>query len=128
MENNELKQFVESVAEIKTITPKREGSVIGEPEIVIRNGKVIELGDDENPTLGFKLIKLKDQIKACELGCGQTVKNQIIEKRMAFHPEAHWRTYCKQCKGYLHPDGVTIVKGGHRIQSIFLDYFKKKNK
>jgi len=101
MENKQVIEFVEGVAKIKR---------------------------DKNPTAGFELIKLKDRIGVCEMGCGEIVKNQIVERRMAFTPERHWRTYCRTCQSFLHPDGETIVKGGHKIQAIYSAYFNEKNK
>jgi len=101
MENKLVKEFIEGVAKIK---------------------------QDKNPTAGFELVKLKDRVGLCEMGCGELVKNQIIERRKSFTPIPHWRTYCKNCQCFLHPDGETIVKGGHKIQAIYSSYFNERNK
>jgi len=101
MENKQVIEFVENVAKIKL---------------------------DSNPTAGFELVKLKDRITECELGCGESVKNQVIERRLVFTPKIHWRIHCKNCHKFLHPDGVTLVSGAHKIQSISLAYFNDQNK
>jgi hypothetical protein len=129
MKNQDIKQFIESVAEIKLLQPSKDTTKDSDDinEVVYR-GERIEINKKHNPTLGYKFLKLKDTSKLCDMGCNKIVTNQVIEKRLAFTPETHWRTYCKSCQGFLHPDGVTIVKGGHTIQAIYLAYFKDKNK
>jgi hypothetical protein len=79
-----------------------------------------------NPTLGFKFIKLKDIERECQLGCGKIVKNQKLEKRLAFTPIKHWRTRCTTCQSYVHPNGVDLIKGAHLVQATFLRHFTDK--
>jgi len=101
MKNEDINEFVESVAKVKY---------------------------DKNSTVGFELVKLKDRSHVCQMGCGNIVTNQVIERKRAFTPQPHWRTHCKNCQAFLHPDGVNIVKGSHKIQSIFMAYFNERNK
>ena len=70
----------------------------------------------ENPTLGFDLVKLKDKHSICQLGCGEVVTNQVIERRLATTPKKHWRTRCKNCDRYVGPDGQTFIKASHAVQ------------
>jgi hypothetical protein len=77
----------------------------------------------ENPTLGFDLIKVKEQHKVCELGCGEVVTDQIIEKRHAMTPKPHWRTRCKNCDCYVSPDGLGFIKGSHAVQNAYARHF-----
>lgn len=129
MKNEDIKQFVKSVAEIKELKPATDGSRPPEEMTpVLYQGEWIEIDRDNNPTLGFKFIKLKDRYSECRLGCGEIVKNQIIEKRLALTPERHWRTHCRQCQAFVHPDGSTLIKGAHKIQAIYMAYFNEKNK
>jgi hypothetical protein len=129
MKKEDIKQFVESVAEIKLLQPSRDTSKDNnEINEVVYDGEKIEINNKHNPTLGYKFLKLKDNSKLCEMGCNKIVTNQIIEKRLAFTPERHWKTYCRTCQTYLHPDKKTLVKGSHAIQSIYLAYFNERNK
>ena len=131
MKNQDIKEFVESVAIInktkKWTKPRRVKQVIEnefcEEEII----EIIETGMD-NDTLPIEIEKLKPINKICALGCGEIVTNQVVEQRLAFTPQQHWRTHCTNCQKFLHPDGVTLIKGAHLIQSIFAAYFNDKNK
>ena len=126
MNNKQIRDFVESVAEIKQLKPVTDGSRPPEDATeVFYNGEWIEVGPKTNPTLGFKFIKLKDVERPCVLGCGNQVTDQKIERRLVFTPVRHWRTRCANCQCYVHPDGVSIVKGGHAIQAEFLKHFNK---
>jgi hypothetical protein len=132
MKNQDIKQFIESVAVInrskKWAKPKRVKQIVenefGEEETI----EVFESGEDNNDTLPIEIKKLKPITKLCDMGCGKIVTDQIIERRLVFTPETHWRTHCRNCQKFLHPDGVTLIHGAHLIQSIFLTYFNNKNK
>ena len=125
MDNKQIKDFVESVAEIKLLKPVTDGSRPPDDATeVFYNGEWIEVSQKANPTLGFKFIKLKDVERECELGCGKIVKNQKLERRLAFTPVKHWRTRCTKCQAYVHPNGVDLIKGSHLVQATFLKHFK----
>jgi hypothetical protein len=128
MKNKDIKQFVESVAEIKELKPVIDGNFSEDETVVFYNGEWIQLDKNVNPTLGYKFIKLKDRTKLCELNCGDIVNNQVIEKRVVITPEPHWITYCKTCQHYLHPNGKDFVKGSYAIQTIYMAYFNNQNK
>jgi hypothetical protein len=132
MDKNELRQRLEQVAELKDIKPPRTANYRPAIEYIT---EVDELGEEyqvpveitENPTLGFQLVKLKDQHRVCELGCGEIVTNQVIEKRYGQTPKSHWKTRCKNCDCYLTPDGLGFIKGGHQIQHAYMKYFNMVN-
>jgi hypothetical protein len=122
MENKQFKDFVQSVAEIKDLSPKKDPNIrldADAEETVRRGNEWVELTAKSNPTLGFKFIKLKEQHRLCELGCGDIVANQVVEKRMAFTPKPHWRTRCQNCGCYLSPDGEGFIEGGHKAAAAF---------
>lgn len=126
MEKKQLKDFIESVAEIKELAPKKDPKIRlddGVNELVRHGDEWVEINSKENPTLGFKFIKLKDKHQSCELGCGDIVTNQVIERRLALTPEKHWRTRCQNCGCYLSPDGQGFLEGGHQIQAAYVKYF-----
>lgn len=129
MDKNKFKEFLESVGEVKAIKPTKTQSVRqsdeDEIEEVKYDGRMISIGFEDNPTLGFKLVKLKENIRACELGCGQIVADQKIEKRFATSPLPHWKTRCGNCGFYLSPDGKELLKGGHLAQSAYVAWFNK---
>lgn len=127
MDKKEFKQFIESVAEIKELKPVKITSIRqsdDEPNEVKIDGEWEEIDFHNNPTLGFKFVKLKDRFAACTLGCGDIVSNQVIEKKIYTYPEMHWRTNCKNCGCCLSPDGSGFIKGGSNIQTAFINYFK----
>lgn len=133
MDKNELKQRIQEVAIIKEKKPTKSPT-----HNRLAKEVVIEVDDDgeeyevereitENPTLGFELVALKDQHRVCELGCGNIVSNQKIEKRLTHYPEPHWRTRCVNCTRYISPlDGTMVEK--NKIQSVYWTYFYRKNK
>jgi hypothetical protein len=128
MENKQFKDFVQSVAEIKDLSPKKDPNVRldADAEEKVRIGdEWIEITAKSNPTLGFKFIKLKEQHRACQLGCGDSVVNQVVEKRLAHTPEKHWRTRCANCGCYVSPDGLGFIEGSHQIQAAYLRHFNK---
>lgn len=132
MDKKEFRTLLEQVAELKDIKPARTANYRPAIEYIT---EVDEDGEEyqvpveitENPTLGFQLIKLKDQHRLCELGCGEIVTNQIIERRYAQTPKKHWRTRCKNCDCYLGPDGKDFIKGSHAVQHAFARYFNDKS-
>lgn len=128
MDKKDFKDFLESVAVIKELKPVTTGFRLDENSggEVRYNDEWIEVGKQGNPTLGYKFVKLKEQHRLCELGCGKVVSNQVIEKRLATHPKHHWRTRCTNCECFVSPDGVGLIKGGHQIQAAFMRWFKGK--
>lgn len=128
MDQNELRLWLEQVAELKDRKPSRTANHRPAIEYVT---EVDEDGEEyqvpveikDNPTLGFELVKIKDTHRLCELGCGEIVTNQVIEKRHAMTPKSHWRTRCKNCDCYVSPDGKGFIKGSHAVQHAFARHF-----
>ena len=128
MDKEQLRKRLEEVAVLKDNKPARTANYRPAIEYIT---EVDEDGEEyqvpvqitENPTLGFELVKLKDQHKLCELGCGEIVTNQIIEKRFGATPKSHWKTRCKNCDCYVSPDGEGFIKGGHQIQHAYMKHF-----
>mgnify|MGYP000075922725 CR=1 FL=1 len=81
---------------------------------------------DDNPTLGYELVGLKPVLRACELGCGDTIAGQVVEKRYCTGPVPHWRTRCRTCGYYVSPDGKYFVDGAHAIAAEYVKYFNKQ--
>jgi hypothetical protein len=132
MEQNKFRAFVDEVAIIKKTKryakPHKVIQIIenefGEEELI----ETFEVDEDSNPTTPIEIEDLKPIERLCELGCGKIVSNQVVEKRLSITPRRHWRTHCHTCHAFVHPDGVTIVEGAHKIQSIFMAYFNEQNK
>lgn len=130
MDSKQIKEFIKTVAEIKERKPVRNashGRVEKEwvTEIDPATGEEIEVERNvplENDTLGFDLVKIKPQNKLCELGCGEIVTDQVIEKRLADYPKKHWKTRCKNCQLYLTPDGEGLVKSTE-INAYYIKWF-----
>jgi hypothetical protein len=128
MDKNEFRARLEEVAVLKDLKPARTANYRPAIEYIT---EVDELGEEyqvpveitENKTLGFELVKVKDQHKLCELGCDKIVPNQVIERRLATTPKKHWRTRCRNCDCYVAPDGVGLIKGSATVQNAFVRYF-----
>lgn len=127
MDKKKFVDFIESVAEVKHLKPATSPSIrlddTHQNDVKVGD-EWIHINKDINPTLGLKFIKLKDQHRLCELGCGDIVSNQVVEKRLSTHPEVHWRTRCKVCDCFVSPDGEGFIKGGHQIQAAYMRWFK----
>jgi hypothetical protein len=125
----EIKEFIQQYAEVKILKPVSDPNIRVDPdneETVVYNGELIRLTANENPTLGFKFIKLKDKFGICEMGCGEVIVNQLIERRLVFTPKKHWRTRCATCNKYKSPDGKTIINNSATIQREYVKYFNER--
>lgn len=140
MDANKLKALLNEVAIVKDI-----GLDIGpNGKILTGHGRarpkkvkqtiINEFGEEEeieieeimyNPTLGYVIVGLKERNAVCELGCGEVVSNQKIQKKLVFSPERHWRTYCTNCKKTVGPDGE-LIYGQMNAQNAFSKYFFNK--
>jgi hypothetical protein len=126
MKKEDIQQFIKTVAIVEEAKPKKDPSIRldDDAQDIVRVGNEwVEVTAKSNPTLGLKVIKLKDRHQACELSCGTIVTNQVIEKRLAFTPERHWRTRCQNCGKYLAPNGNGLIEGGHLIAQVYLRHF-----
>lgn len=126
MDKNKLKEFIKEVAEIEELSPKKDPAVRLDNDaydVVRVKDEWVEITAKSNPTLGFKFKKLKDRHAVCELGCGDIVSNQTVEKRLCHHPEKHWRTKCMTCGCFVSPDGEGFIEGAHQIQAAYIRYF-----
>ena len=126
MDKKTLKELIETVAEIKELKPATSPTMRLDDthQNDVRVGdEWVHINKDANPTLGFKIVKLKDKTRPCSLGCGLEVTNQLVESRIATHPYKHWRTRCDTCKKYVSPDGKGFVEGGGaHIQNAYTAY------
>lgn len=130
MDKNEYRRRLEEVAVIKEKKPvKTAEQPRWAKEIVIEideeTGEEIEVEREvtENPTLGIEIVKIKDSVKLCELGCGDVVTNQLIEKKLHLFPKKHWRETCKNCNLTPHPAGIGFIKGGAQVQNEYRRYY-----
>jgi hypothetical protein len=128
MNPKEFRQRLETLAVLKDRKPTKSANHRPAIEYIT---EIDEDGEEyqvpveitHNPTLGFELIKVHDQHKICELGCGEVVTNQIVEKRYGQTPKPHWKTRCKNCDCYVSPDGEGFIKGSHAVQNAYARYF-----
>lgn len=127
MDKNKLIELIKEVAEVKELKPVTSPTMrlddTHQNDVKVGD-KWIHINKESNPTLGIKFIKLKPKHRLCELGCGDIVSDQVIEKRLATHPQPHWRTRCSTCECFVSPDGKGFIKGGHQIQSAYMRWFK----
>ena len=128
-----FKEQLEQLAEIRDRKPVRNS---GQRPAIEYITEIDEFGEEysvpveikHNDTLGFELVKLRDQHKICELGCGDVVTNQVIQKRLCSSPKPHWRTRCDNCSGWQNPTSTGIIKGAHAIQNAYVEFFNLNKK
>lgn len=129
MDNKKFEEQLNSLAELKPKKPvKNAGFRVDENsggEVRWRD-QVISVNEHENPTLNYQLVKVKHEPKLCDLGCGDIVINQVIEKRFCLTPQKHWRTKCNSCGLYLTPDGKGFANG-QNIAVAYRIHFAPKN-
>lgn len=126
MDKKSIREFLETVGEIKDLTPTTNPGIRLDPDskdVVKYNGDWVEIKAKDNPTLGFKFIKLKPVARDCQLGCGKKCEDQVIEHKVYTYPQVHWRTYCKSCQHTVSPDGQTMLRGPMVIQKAFCAWF-----
>lgn len=127
MDKQQLKDFVQSVAEIKELKPATSPTMrlddTHQNDVKVGNNW-IHINKESNPTLGFKFVKLKDNYRPCQLGCGDMVNNQVVESRVCSTPVPHWRTRCDSCGCFVSPDGQGFIEGAHQVQAAFMRYFR----
>jgi hypothetical protein len=129
MDNKKFEEQLNSLVELKPKKPKKSpGFRVDENSggEVRWGNEVISVNEHENPTLNFELVKVKHEPKLCELGCGDIVVNQVIEKRLCITPVRHWRTKCNSCSLFLSPDGLGFVES-HNILNAYRIHFSPKN-
>jgi hypothetical protein len=123
----EFYAWLSTVAEIEQPVPKKDPNIkqydTDEYFEIEIDDEVVILNNRSNPTLQPKIKRLKPKTKMCELGCGELIADQVIEKRFCFSPERHWRTRCQNCGKYVNPSGGELVDGGHRIAVVYSKYF-----
>jgi len=131
MKKQQILDFLETVAEIQpkkpAKSPEHRLDATHTNDVVI-DGEWVTINQKNNPSLGVKIIKLKDRHAVCELGCGDIVTNQVIESRICFHPESHWRTRCMNCGCYPTPDGKGFVQGSNGIAAAYRAWLLEKKK
>ena len=75
--------------------------------------RLTELAELKTPeteaTLDIEIKKLKAKYAECELGCGELVKNQVIESYRMTFPVDHMRIRCVNCKMCKHPNGKDLI-------------------
>ena len=128
MDKQKLIDLVSQVAEIKilkpTTTPTMRLDDTHQNDVKVGD-EWVHINKDANPTLGFKIVKIKPVQRLCELGCGDVIANQQVEKRLCITPVNHWRTQCITCGKFISPDGQGFIKGAHSIQAAYMLHFKK---
>lgn len=129
MDQEEFIKRLAQFAELKEIKPpktagRREAS---EEEIIERNGKILVLDKDTNPTLTYEVKKLKNSARACDY-CDQKVKDQVISKRWLNFPKGHWRESCNSCKMTKNPETGCFDIKDIAAPAFFASYFYHRNK
>jgi PHP family Zn ribbon phosphoesterase len=128
MDPKEFRSRLDELAVIKETKPKSKPKMIKEMHVdEFGEEYTIEVPEwTHNPTIPYKLEKIKPKSQACVLGCGNIVENQVVERRLALTPQKHWRTRCQNCTRYVHPTGNGFIEDSHQIASEYIKYFRDK--
>ena len=141
MDKKLLRSLLEEVAVIKDVgidigpngrelLPSHKIKTIKEIQTIINEfGEEIEEEIEipiHNPTVPYILGELKPKYRACELGCGKIIADQIIQKRKYQQPVPHWRTLCTTCVRGLSPDGTHMIRNGTPLNQAYLQWFNNK--
>jgi hypothetical protein len=124
MDNEEFLSRLTELAELQVI--KVAGPAQRKPDehlIVWRNGQEYEIDDKANPTLYYRIKKIKNNVRKCE-DCGRRVKERIVTKKLLSFPVVHWRQSCNTCKMYQHPETGDYCLVGLATQSVWLSWLK----
>lgn len=124
MDKEKFRQFLEEVAEVVDMNDygpngrtrqtnrdpnKKEYRVIVEVDEDGEEYEVLEEIHKHDPNLGIVVKSIKPVMRACHLGCGAVIADQIIEKRLAYTPYKHYRTRCANCHMYQSPIDGSMV-------------------
>lgn len=122
MDKKEFRTRLAEYVEFEELVPKilrEEAGQYDQTHELKIDGELIEIDRTFNPTLGIRLTKLKPRLESCELGCGKIIDRQVIERMYYQTPIPHWRTKCRNCSKYQHPNGVDIIEAKHNISNEF---------
>lgn len=82
--------------------------------------------DGPNATLGPRIIRIKNQMRACE-DCDKIIDGRVVTKRRLDYPVMHWR---EKCSCGLHRDpntGQFTLKDNVPIQTAWKKYLNLDN-
>lgn len=128
MDKKEFKTRLAELADFEEVTPRILREEAGQYDQIHElniDGELVEIDRTCNPTLGIRLIGLKPNTQACELGCGKIIDRQVVEKIRYQTPVEHWRTKCAECGKYQHPSGQGTVEG-RNVSGVFGKYYYHK--
>lgn len=132
MDKDLFNQKLAELAVLKPLKPKHQPNIrldeTHQNDVRLPNGEWIHINKESNPTLGFEFVKTKEQHRSCELGCGDIIADQKIERRLCFHPKKHWKTKCITCGKYQTPTKDGFDKTGTASQQSFIKYFASRPK
>jgi hypothetical protein len=120
-----FKQKLEQFAELKQLKVARSAgrAEATEPEVIERGGESFTIELDDNPTIGWGIKKLKPRIEVCS-DCNKTVTNRVIQHKLYFIPEKHWRENCQNCQKIKDPftnEFTVTTARSYAIYSAFLE-------
>ena len=125
MDNEEFLRRLNELAELQVIKVASPAKRKPEDEVIVwRNGQAIEIDDTDNPTLYYKIKKLKSDVRKCD-DCSKKVKNRTVTKKLYAYPVKHWRKLCNNCNMFEHPDSGKYCLVGASTQNVYIQYLKR---
>ena len=120
-----FKEKLEQFALLKQITAAKSAG-IREPEeatTVFRNSEEIEIDIDANPTINWRIDKLKPVTQVCS-DCHLVVEDRVIHIKLYDSPEVHWRRCCTNCNLVQNPYNQKYelpIKNSHYVNACWVN-------
>lgn len=122
-----LKEFAD-LQDIKVSNTGLRESQIQPGDIELqRQGKLVKIYKDDNPTLGKEVAELKPRQQQCQ-DCNKTVINRTVTRTIYHTPVPHWRTKCLACKMYKNPRTGNFDLDTRSATNAYVTYHVKKDK
>lgn len=123
MKEHEIRQRLAELAELEPLRVFEGDSLRGARSTVFLDQPLYDGG--ANPLVGQQVVKIHAEPRPCRMGCGQTLKNQVIEYRQGQNPYIHWKVRCANCHNYLNPNGGDFIQGVE-VSNAYARYFKNR--
>ena len=98
-----------------------------EPAEIWRNGQSFVVSKDYNPTVNYKIKKLKPKTQRCE-DCNLIVEDRVVIRKTYSFPETYWRTNCQNCRRTKNPETGEFDIDFDSVGAFFNSYLLNRDK
>lgn len=122
------KEFIEKLQELAELEVVKEPSPakrkLEDVIAVWRNGSEHIIEDKENPTLAYKIKKIKYESVKCS-DCNKKIKNRVVTTKRLTYPIIHWRNHCNNCNKAQDPRTGEYHLVGGAVQTVWNGWLKE---